>query len=121
VDSRACASLRFAADEVRGLLNPRRVSESFGHGALMFALHPVAASGGPRLRMWRAEEPEQGTSRTMCLGRAQTVFLQMEAAGDAYGLVDTVLNFVETNFVGVVPLTGPIARRHFVDSLVNLF
>jgi len=121
VESRACGSLRFAADEVRGLVNPRRISASFGHGALMFSLQPAPAPGGPRLRMWRAGEPEQGGSRTMCLGRASTVLMQMEDTRDTYGLVDTVLNFIETNFVGVVPLAGPLHRRHFLDALVNLF
>ncbi|MBZ0269055.1 hypothetical protein K8I85_12925, partial [bacterium] len=121
VESRACGSLRFAADEVRGLVNPRRVSASFGHGALMFSLQPAPAPGGPRLRMWRAGEPEQGGARTMCLGCASAVLLRMEDTWDTYGLVDTVLNFIETNFVGVVPLSGPLGRHHFVEHLVNLF
>lgn len=121
VESRACASLRLAPDEIRGLINPRAMMEGLGHGPLMFSLQPGPAPGGPRLRMWRTGEPEHGTSRTMCLGAAAGVLHRMEDAQDVYGLVDTVLNFVETNSVGWVPLDSAPGHRSFAAALEHLF
>jgi len=121
VESRACASLRVSDDGIRGLINPAPTGGEAGHGALMFALHPGPPPAGPRLRMWRAGEPEHGTSRTMCLGEAAGILSQMEHGQDAYGLVDTVLNFVETNAVGWMPLDTTPGPFPFPPALEHLF
>lgn len=120
VASRACGSLRIENEFVRGLANPARIDASYGHDALMFALRPVAEPDYPELRLWPAGSPEEGASRRMCLGLAIDVFGRQESDHDAYGLVDTVLNFIETNFVGAVSLDRPNRRHRMLRAAIDL-
>jgi hypothetical protein len=106
---------------VRGLLNPREVDDTWGHGGLMFALRPAPEPDGPELRMWPAGEAERGGGRQMCLGRGSLVLRGLEACCDVYGLVDSVLNFVETNHVGAMPLGEPTMTDRFTSLLDCIF
>lgn len=118
VESRACAAIRVHELEIRGLINPRAIDADRGHHALLFALRSAPAPVGPQLRIWKAGRPELGGARSMCLGLAADVIHSMEESTDAYGLVDTVLNFVETNLVGLVPRGEPAeSRRRIFDYL----
>jgi hypothetical protein len=100
VASRACAALRFGPDEISGLLNPRMLERCQLH-PLMFRL--CMGRGGRRggLSFWYPQRPNPSASNRVCLGEAAVVLRSLDQSGDLYGMVDTVLNFVETNRVGV--------------------
>jgi hypothetical protein len=104
VENRVVGSLRVEPPQIVGLLNPRRLHESGGLRALNFALRPARAARPPALTVWPPGYP-QPPADALCLGpRASSMFAEMERASDVYGLVDFVVNFVETNGLGQ---TGP--------------
>ncbi len=74
-------------------------------------LHPI-------LQTWNPLQPAPSRSHGHCLGEALPVLHGLEADGDLYGLVDTVLNFRETNHIRATPLVDrPPRRRRVTDIL----
>lgn len=101
VTSRACATLRFGPDEISGLLNPRTLGNRQLR-PLMFRLCLGRARRRLGLHLGYPESPDQGASHRVCLGEAAEVLRSLDLSGDLFGMVDTVLNFVETNRVGTL-------------------
>ncbi len=101
VASRACAALRFGSDEIGGLLNPRTLGRSQLR-PLMFRLCLGRARRRLGLHLGYPQSPDPVANHRVCLGEAAEVLRSVELSGDLYGMVDTVLNFVETNRVGAV-------------------
>jgi hypothetical protein len=114
LESRACASLQVDADRIRGLLNPRLIDESWGVQAFNFSLWPAPELGRPELALW-AVGRLQPPAAHLCIGpEATEVLRSLEDTCNVFGLIDTVLNFVETNKYGRVRSTGEARRpvRH---------
>ncbi|MHC4140624.1 MAG: hypothetical protein ACYSUF_01665 [Planctomycetota bacterium] len=102
VASRTCAGLCFDRGEISGLLNPR----SLGRCQLrpiMFRLRLHRADLRQGLNFWDPQKPARAGRHSVCLGAADFVLRKLYHAGDLYGMVDTVLNFVETNRIGQMP------------------
>lgn len=121
VESRACGWLRAGEGMIRGLVNPRELDATWGHAGLMFALRPSPIPDGPDLLIWPAGRAEPDSERVACLGPGTGVFRRLQKDNDVYGLVDCVLNFIETNHLGAVPLDAAYERPHFTDLLEMLF
>lgn len=105
VADRAVPMLHFAPDAIHGLVSPRTADAHTWTRPLTFRLQPSGAFG-VGLRLWDAARPSaQGFAP--CLGEAMPVLTRQTREHDVYGLVDTVLNFLETNRFGV----GRVATR----------
>ena len=104
VASRACGALRFSEGEILGLLNPRRLGQGWSVKPLIFRLQLLRPRYRPVLSIWNPGGSEAGRGNARCLGEGDLVIRELMGCGDVYGLVDVVLNFVETNQVGAVPL-----------------
>lgn len=102
VASRACGMLRLTDETIEGLVGPRPLRGEWWIGAVRFELRPTARSRGPYLGFSDPARPDEPPIYP-CLGAAFEVLPRMSADGDLFGLVDTVLNFVETNAVGSAP------------------
>jgi hypothetical protein len=120
VTSRACALLRFSPSEIEGVLNPR-VSGRYRIKPLMFRLESARLKGRPVLRVWDAAKAEVALKHPLCLGDGDPVLRKMEYSGDIYGMVDTVINFVDTNFFGMIQLDGARRPRSLCDVLPSVF
>lgn len=96
VDSRAVAAVRIESRGLVGLTNPRTLREGLLLPAVGFRLAPCAPSWGMTFEVWDpvalGSEPE-----ARCLGGAVPVLAWNLSMQDPFGLVDTVLNFLETN------------------------
>ena len=53
--------------------------------------------------------------------QASAPLQRIEHTDDAFGMVDAVLNYVETNHVGAMPFHGDRPRRRLPDLLASLF
>jgi hypothetical protein len=106
VASRACAGLCFGRGEISGLLNPRTLGPwQFRPRMFRLRLSPTGLRQG--LDFWDPHKPARTGTRCACLGAADPVLRKLYGDGDLYAMVDTVLNFVETNRLGLVrPVRG---------------
>lgn len=103
VADRAVPMLHFAPDAIHGLVSPRTADARTWTRPLTFRLQ-LAGAFGAGLRLWDAARPSaQGFAP--CLGEAMSVLARQAREHDVYGLVDTVLNFLETNRYGVGRVT----------------
>jgi hypothetical protein len=100
VATRVCGALRFGRGEISGLINPRRLARGRSVRALAFRLELDRARCLAVLRLWSPAEPEGGRGRPQCLGEGDLILRQLADEGDLFGVVDVVLNYVETNAVG---------------------
>ena len=108
VTSRAVGFLRFDEEEIIGLLSPVRIDEARRRAPLVFGLRSRDARHGTSLRFW-GPEPPADELRVGCLGCGAEMFPQIGDTRDLFGLVDAVVNFVETNHIGVAPYAeGPV-------------
>jgi hypothetical protein len=120
ISSRACAALRFGEGAITGLLNPRLLGDRLRLKPLMFRLQVGAMRRRAVLYIWDPLKDED-RSRALCLGEADSVLRVMETEGNLYGLVDVVLNYIETNLVGAIPLKGGLPRRSLAHLLADYF
>lgn len=98
VADRAVGALCVGHDHLVGFVSPRTKDGRSWLRPLTFRLTP-SCTWGASLRIWDALRPgKQGFAP--CLGEALPVLSRLAREHDAYGLVDTVLNFVETNQLG---------------------
>ncbi len=105
VADRAVAALCLGPDHLDGLVSPCPREDRAWRRPLRFRLTP-STTWGASLRLWDVLRPaKQGF--VPCLGEALPVLARLARDHDAYGLVDTVLNFVETNRLGWAQLTAP--------------
>jgi hypothetical protein len=104
VASRAVGFLRFDEEEIVGLLNPVGFDEARRRIPLGFGLRLRDPRHGTSLRFWSPETPADEL-RIACLGCGAEMFPQLADERDVFGVVDAVVNFAETNTIGVVPYT----------------
>jgi hypothetical protein len=112
VRSRALGFLRFEDDEVIGLIQPAPVAEGRRRAPLMFGVRMRDPRQGVALRYWNPDPPSQ-EYRVPCTGSGSVILPQLGDDRDVFGVVDAVLNFTETNTIGVAaygerPLLGTI-------------
>ncbi len=106
VADRAVPALCVGGDHLAGVVSPRAREEGAWLRPLTFRLTP-SGTWGASLRVWDTLRPgKQGFAP--CLGEALPVFSRLAREHDAFGLVDTVLNFVETNQLGWSRLAGRV-------------
>ena len=98
VQDRAVSALCVAADSLVGLTSPRPLTAHTWVRPLLFRLSP-AQEWGVSLRLWDAARPDK-PGFAPCLGEAGPVLARHAREHDAYALVDTVLNYLETNRLG---------------------
>ncbi|MGQ0720968.1 MAG: hypothetical protein ACT4PE_05250 [Candidatus Eiseniibacteriota bacterium] len=114
VRSRAVGLLRFGEDEVIGLIQPAAVAEGRRRAPLMFGVRLRDPRQGVALRYWNPDPPSD-EYRIPCPGSGSTVLPRLGDSRDLFGVVDAVLNFTETNSIGVAaygerPALGTIFR-----------
>jgi hypothetical protein len=119
--SRALASLRFAPDRIEGLINPGTLGEEWRMQPVVFGLRLGFSPLQPTLQMWSPTAPAPRGGFGHCLGEAEPVLSTYEERGDLYGIVDTVINFRETNRVRSVPVEPPPRARRLADWLAAMF
>ena len=98
VEDRAVSALCVTDDSIVGLVSPRPLAARTWVRPLLFRLSP-AQTWGASLRLWDAARTDK-PGFAPCLGEAGSVLSRNAREHDAYGLVDTVLNYVETNRIG---------------------
>lgn len=99
---RACVALKLQPDRIVGLLGPRLLTEQLMLQAVMFRLLVSRPGRPPRLQCWNPVRPK-ATPRQLCIdGDAEDAIYWMQNRGDIYGLVDVVLNYMETNGIGAI-------------------
>jgi hypothetical protein len=103
VESRAVGFLCFHDDEIVGLLNPVRLDECRWRAPLAFGLRLRDGRRETVLRFW-SPDPPADEYRVPCLGRASDMLPQLGDERDVFGVVDAVVNFAETNHIGVTRL-----------------
>ncbi len=102
VEARTLSALQLGEIEVRGVLNPFLGPLGDARSAVGFRLQLGPRPMGPRLTLWMAPGAGESGARPACLGKAVEVLHWFYAAGDIYGITDTVVNYVETNWVEIV-------------------
>ncbi len=102
VASRTFSLLRLDATGIQGIVNPGPTAIESARPAIAFrlSLAPPPLGPGRRLVFWPIEDRRGRASRPACLGDAAEVLRWFHEAGDLYGIVDTVVNYIETNGVG---------------------
>jgi hypothetical protein len=118
VSRRACSALRFTDSDIVGLMNPRRFKDGWTLRPMMFRFRPNRCRGRPFLTFWNPSRSEPRDGNGVCLGEGIFILREIESGGDVYGLVDGVLNFVETNLVGAIPPNGR-RRRRLLPELIE--
>jgi pentatricopeptide repeat protein len=105
VESRACAWIGFEPGTITGVSNPYAFGADVNQRSIAFRLDMSGSSRLPDLVVWNPML--EIFRRQSCLGEAIKVFHGMEKRGDLYGMVDTLLDYFETNRVGFpVELVG---------------
>jgi hypothetical protein len=117
VESRAVGGLRILEGGIAGILSPRSHEPDTYLPAIGFGLNVIPAPYGLMLRLWDHEAGSDSDGHAVCLGQAIDVLARQTDAGDLSGLVDTVLNFVETNRVFERPYGG----WSIADRLEDMF
>lgn len=104
VASRAFSSLCFGETGVRGIVNPgpSPIEEARPAIAFRLSLAPPPLGQGLRLVLWPVADSAERASTLACLGSAAEVLRWFHEAGDPFGVMDTVLNYIEANRVGAL-------------------
>ena len=118
VADRAVTVLRVGEKELTGLLSPAPRDPDTHFRPLVFRLEPTVMWGAA-LRLWDATH-ERGVGFAPCLGEAVPVLARHCRDRDVDGLVDTVLNFVETNRVGLARRRPRDARAQARARMLDL-
>ena len=122
VSSRALAAIRLGRDRIEGLINPAPYDEECRLRPVMFRLQLGYTNLHPILQTWSPLRPVPERTYGHCLGEAQPVLNEMDGDGDLFSLVDTVINFRETNLIRAMPLSEPTSRANrLADALAPLF
>jgi hypothetical protein len=122
VSSRALAAIRLGRERIEGLINPAPLDAECRLRPVMFRLQLGYTPLHPILQTWNPLRPVPGRGHGHCLGEAQPVFHEMDGDGDLFSLVDTVINFRETNLIRAMPTTEPTSRvDRLADALAPLF
>ena len=97
---RACRELRFASEEIAGVVNPSPGTGSAGLAAVEFRLHLDAPYQRPALRVssWPSQSRRHGIPQ--CLGVGDTMLPELLLSGNLFSIVEMVINYVETNRLG---------------------
>ncbi len=112
VASRALAALRFGRDRIEGLINPGGPGGDLWLCALMFRLQLGCGPMHPILQTWSPTQAAPGRGQAHCLGEAHPVLTSYDEDGDLYGLVDTVINYRETNHIRRTTIVPGPATSH---------
>ena len=122
VSSRAVAAIRLGRDRIEGLINPAPYDEECRLRPVMFRLQLGYTDLHPILETWSPVRSVPGHRRRHCLGVAQPMLNELDGDGDLFSLVDTVINFRETNLIRAMPFTEPTSRAsRLADALAPLF
>jgi len=110
VASRAVAALRLGPSRIEGLLNPAPLDAEWRLRSLMFRLQLGNSPMHPILHTWIPSQPGPGGTRANghCLGEAEPVLHELDSDGDLFSVVDTVINFRETNHLQARPILDPL-------------
>ena len=118
VASRACSALRLRAGRITGLLNPKRIDRRLILSPLLFRLC-LGRRRGYALEFWHPEVPEPARRNGVCLGEGGLVLGRQHVEGDLFSMVDSVINFSETNLIGAPPWVQ--RRRGLAGFFQDLF
>jgi hypothetical protein len=121
VASRALAAIRVGPDRVEGLINPGALGDEWRLRAAMFRLQLGYTPLHPILQTWSPLRPAPRRGHGHCLGAAQPVLHDMDIEGDIYTLIDTVINFRETNHIQAIPVVeSPRQGRRSADWISSM-
>jgi hypothetical protein len=107
VASRALAAIRLGPARIEGLINPGALGAEWRLRAVMFRLLLGETAYHPILQTWDPLRAAPRRGYGHCLGEAHGVLHDRCADGDLFGLIDTVLNFRETNLLRAAPVAEP--------------
>jgi hypothetical protein len=111
VASRALGAIRVGPDRIEGLINPGALGNDWRLRPAMFRLQLGYSPLHPILQTWSPLRPAPRRGHGHCLGEALPVLHDLEVEGDVFSLVDTVINFRETNHIRAIPAIEPQPRR----------
>jgi hypothetical protein len=111
IASRVLGAIQFSDRSITGLVNPRRVAEGWGLRPLMFRLGFDRAGYRPCLFVWNPSGQSGGDVGPQCMGEGDCFLREFIEGRDVYCMLDLILNFLETNAIGAVPLDGNTPRR----------
>lgn len=125
VASRTFSVLRLDAAGIQGVVNPGPTAIQSPRPAVAFRLSLAPPPLGPGLGLvfWPIGDPRGRASRPACLGDAAEVLRWFHGAGDLYGVMDTVVNYIETNGVGAsfeepeASGPAPIPRTRLLEEM----
>ncbi len=101
VGKRACSELRLEDDKISGVVNPATDGRFQARAPLEFFLAIDAEFFRPCLYVSGYAPGKAQRRYPRCLGGGEMILLHHFRARDLYGMVDTVLNYIDTNRVGM--------------------
>ena len=118
VTSRACGAIRIAETAITCLVNARMVGRRAARPVL-FRLDLQRPVTRATVLFWNPLRPtRQGAAP--CLGRGEYYLHQIRESRDLYGMVDLVLNYLETNQIGMVSRIRHRTTRDWLATLADL-
>jgi hypothetical protein len=122
VASRALAAIRVGPNRIEGLINPGALGNEWRLRSAMFRLQLGCSPLHPILQTWSPLRSAPRREHGHCLGEARPVLLDRDTDGDLYTLVDTVINFRETNHIRAIPVVEPSwLGRRLADWVASMF
>jgi hypothetical protein len=122
VASRALAAIRVGPSRIEGLINPGAFGNEWRLRSAMFRLQLGCSPLHPILQTWSPLRPAPRAHHGHCLGEARPVLLDRDTDGDLYTLVDTVINFRESNRIRAIPVVEPSwLGRRLADWVASMF
>ena len=119
VSSRACGYIRLSGKEITGLVNPRTCGRH-AFRPVLFRLSLTPSTSAPTLRLWNPLRPDS-RGDTPCLGQGDRYLGEFQATRDLYGMVDLILNYLETNRIAMFSMNrGPVFQR-WMGYVAELF
>ena len=98
VQQRACSWLQFDKQGITGAVNPSPQVGQRGRGAVEFRIQNAMHHFMPEVHVWTRTGRQR--NRPRCLGIGAEIIMHYQKERDPFGMVDVVLNYIDTNKVG---------------------
>ena len=108
VEKRTCSFIRLGNGEVAGIANPAPEGSPRGRVAVGFHLRYCTLRGRSILHLEPLVPGDRERWGPVCLGCGDAILIGLLVERDLYGIVDFLMNFIDTNRIGALP--SPVRR-----------